>query len=124
MHHEHRTTVAIATNYTHPFEFVFGNVLPSIMGQLILGPHMHITTVWCWAILRTLESQEGHCGYDFPWSVFRLLPFGSDYGYHVYHHSHNIGNYSSFFTLWDTILGSNKAYYRFLDEEREKKAIR
>ena len=51
-----------------------------------------------------------------------MLPFGSDYGYHVYHHSNNVGNYSSFFTLWDTVFGSNKAYYEFLEEVKEKKA--
>ena len=51
-----------------------------------------------------------------------MLPFGSDYGYHVYHHSNNVGNYSSFFTLWDTVFGSNKAYYEYLKELKEKKA--
>ena len=51
-----------------------------------------------------------------------MLPFGSDYGYHVYHHSGNVGNYSSFFTFWDTVFGSNKTYYEFLEEIKETEA--
>ena len=120
-HHEHKTTICITTNYAHPVEFIFGNVLTSASGVIILGSNMHITTAWAWYVIRTLESTEGHSGYDFPWSVWRMIPFGSDYGYHVFHHSNNIGNFSSFFTLWDSVLGSNKAYYQFLDEERERK---
>ena len=62
---------------------------------------------------------EDHCGYEFSWSPFRLLPFGSDYAYHAYHHSANIGNYSSFFTTWDSVFGSNKAYYEYLQERKD-----
>ena len=111
LHHEHKITVCITTNYAHPLEFIFGNILPVALGVIILGPRVHIVTVWTWFALRTFESTEGHSGYDFPWSIFRMLPFGSDYGYHVFHHSNNIGNFSSFFTLWDSVFGSNKAYY-------------
>ena len=119
LHHEHKVTIAIAVNYAHPLEFIFGNLLPAAVGTIILGKHMHITTVWAWYVFRTLESIEGHSGYDFTWSIFRMLPFGSDYGYHIYHHYHNLGNFSSFFTLWDTVLGSNKAYYEFLEEQKK-----
>lgn len=84
------------------------------MGVLILKPNMHFMTAFTWYSLRYIESVEGHSGYDFSWSIFRVLPFGSDFGYHAYHHSHNIGNYSSFFTVWDSVFGSNKAYYQYL----------
>ena len=120
-HHEHKITICITTNYAHPLEFIFGNILTTASGVIILGSRIHITTIWIWYMIRTLESTEGHSGYDFPWSVWRMIPFGSDYGYHVFHHSNNIGNFSSFFTIWDSILGSNKVYYEFLDEERKKK---
>ena len=121
MHHEHKTTIAITGIYAHPIEFLFGNIFPTIAGPLILGKHCHLTTLWIWSFLRTLESTEGHSGYEFSWSIFRLIPFAPDYGYHVYHHSHNSGNFSSFFVLWDSIFGSNKTYYEFLNEIREEK---
>lgn len=110
-------TISIAAQYAHPIELVFGNFVPAAMGILLLGTRMHMTTAFTWYIIRYAESAEGHCGYDFSWSPFRLIPFSSDYAYHSYHHSHNIGNYSSFFTTWDTVWGSNKVYYEYLEQE-------
>ena len=55
-----------------------------------LGKRMHFATAFTWYTLRFIESAEGHSGYEFSWSPFRVLPFASDYGYHAYHHSHNI----------------------------------
>ena len=72
---------------------------------------MHMTSVFGWYIVRIAESMDGHCGYAFPWSPFKLLPLQGDEGYHAYHHSTNSGNYSSFFTLWDTVFGSNTDYH-------------
>ena len=60
--------------------------------------------------MRIGETIDGHSGYEFSWSPFRLLPFSSSAESHNYHHSHNDGNYGSFFILWDTIMGSNQAY--------------
>jgi len=120
IHHEHKVTIGMASHYAHPLEFVFGNLLPCAVGPIILGTRLHITVALTWYVLRNLESIEGHCGYEFSWSPFRVLPFGSDFAYHAYHHSHNIGNYSSFFTYWDTVFGSNKVYYQYLDERRQE----
>jgi sterol desaturase/sphingolipid hydroxylase (fatty acid hydroxylase superfamily) len=40
--------------------------------------------------------------------------------YHNFHHSHNIGNYSSFFSVWDTVFGTNKHYFEYKNrKERE-----
>ena len=87
---------------------------------------MHFATAFTWYFFRFTESAEGHSGYEFSWSPFRVLPFASDYAYHAYHHSHNIGNYSSFFTIWDTVFGSNSVYYNWKREEslaRDEKKI-
>lgn len=123
IHHEHKVTVSFSSQYAHPIEYIFGNVLPATVGPLILDTRMHFTVASTWYFLRSLESCEGHSGYEFPWSPFRLLPFGIDFGYHEYHHSHNIGNYSSFFSIWDSVFGSNSAYYEFLKERRSPAAV-
>ena len=123
VHHEHKVTIAAAANYAHPIEFLFGNVLPTAAGTLILGPKIHITTSLTWYVLRSMESTEGHSGYEFSWSMYRLIPFGSDYAYHVYHHTQNVGNYSSTFTFWDTVFGSNRQYYRYLADLEEEKEL-
>ena len=44
IHHRHVTTTGIAAEYAHPIEFVFGNLIPSLVGALILGPNIHLFT--------------------------------------------------------------------------------
>jgi len=117
IHHEYNITISISAQYAHPLEFVFGNLLPTAVGPLILGKKIHFTTLFVWYVLRHFESIDGHSGYEFSFSPFRMLPFASDYGYHVYHHSHNIGNFSSAFTIWDTVFGSNTAYFEYIKEK-------
>ena len=117
IHHEYNVTISISAQHAHPLEFVLGNMLPTAIGPLLLGKKMHISTLFTWYALRHFESIDGHTGYEFSFSPFRMLPMASDYGYHVYHHSHNIGNFSSFFTFWDTVFGSNKAYFEYLEEK-------
>ena len=41
--------------------------------------------------------------------------------YHDYHHSTNVGNYSGFFSFWDTICGTNQHYYKAIAKEEEEK---
>lgn len=110
MHHTYTQTVSIAAEYSHPLEFALGNLLPTAVGPLILGPNMHIVTVFAWYMVRVGETLDGHCGYDFSFSPYRLIPLSGSAEYHDYHHSKNVGNYSSFFSVWDTVFGTNKSY--------------
>lgn len=119
MHHTFKTTVGIAAEYTHPLEFILGNMLPCAVGPAILGPRAHIVTIFCWYAIRFGETLDGHCGYEFSWSPFRLIPLSGSAEYHDFHHSANVGNYSSFFCVWDTVFGTNKDYYKHL-EQREQ----
>ena len=114
IHHRYKQSLWCATIYCHPLEMVICNILPAVIGPMILGKKMHITTVMAWLFAISLGSIVDHCGYEFSWSPFRLIPFTCDYGYHVFHHSHNVGNYSTFLHFWDTILGSNKAHNEHL----------
>jgi sterol desaturase/sphingolipid hydroxylase (fatty acid hydroxylase superfamily) len=116
-HHEYRTTVGIAAEYAHPLEYVMGNIMPMVLGPKILAGRCHVFTFWLWLMMRIGETIDGHCGYDFSWSPYRLLPFSGGANYHDYHHSHNTGNFASFFTIWDTICGSNTNYFRFLNRK-------
>jgi sterol desaturase/sphingolipid hydroxylase (fatty acid hydroxylase superfamily) len=107
IHHTHRITTGIAAEYAHPIEFILGNMIPFASGPFILGKNIHLYTVMVWGVLRMGETLDGHSGYDFSWSPYRLIPFSTSARYHSFHHSHNIGNYSSFFSLWDTCFSSN-----------------
>jgi len=46
-----------------------------------------LATILIWFTLRVTETTEGHSGYEFSWSPFRLLPLSGSSDYHNYHHS-------------------------------------
>jgi len=121
-HHEYNITVSIAAEYAHPLEFVFSNLLPFAMGPKILGSQVHFATHLLWLIIRSMETVDGHSGYEFSWSPYRLLPLSGSSIYHNFHHSNNVGNFGSFFTYWDTLCGTNKAYYKYLSK-KEKETV-
>jgi sterol desaturase/sphingolipid hydroxylase (fatty acid hydroxylase superfamily) len=56
-----------------------------------------------------METVDGHCGYEFSWSPYRMLPFSSSAEYHNFHLSHNVGNYSGVSMYWDAICGTNES---------------
>jgi sterol desaturase/sphingolipid hydroxylase (fatty acid hydroxylase superfamily) len=114
--------VSIAAEYAHPVEFAICNHYPLFAGSFILRKKMHFTTFVLWGTFRVCETHEAHSGYDFPapislmlGNVFKMIPpflgITTDSPYHDYHHSKNVGNYSSFIVLWDSVLGSNQSYY-------------
>ncbi len=74
-HHEYRQPVTLGAEFAHPVEIFFGFMLPFQIGSIILGTRMHSVTLCLWGVYRIVEGGEAHCGYDFPWSPFRLLPF-------------------------------------------------
>lgn len=113
VHHQHITTVGIAAEYTHPIDFALGSLVPSGIAAMLLGNKLHMFTFLMFGVVRIGEGLDGHTGYEFSWSPYRLIPFSTSARYHDFHHSHNVGNYSSFFILWDTLLGSNASFYLF-----------
>ena len=118
-HHKFTTTVGLAAEYAHPIEFMLGNMMPTAMGPTILGPNMHLVSLIAWYIVRVGESLDGHCGYDFSFSPYRLIPFSGSAAYHDFHHSANVGNYGSFFCIWDTVFGTNKPFFEYEAERRK-----
>ena len=72
-----------------------------------------------WISIRLIETVESHGGYDFPWAMTRVFPLSVSSKYHNYHHLKNVGNYGSFFIIWDSIFGTNTQYYKdLLDHDK------
>jgi sterol desaturase/sphingolipid hydroxylase (fatty acid hydroxylase superfamily) len=86
---------------------------------MILGNNCHFMTYILWGVIRLGETTDGHSGYEFSWSPYRLIPFATSSAYHAFHHSHNIGNYSSFFNIWDTYFQTNKVFYQHYEKAEE-----
>lgn len=111
VHHAYSTSVSIAGEYFHPLDFLMGVLIPGSLGGMLLGKRMHFCSLLAWSLARSFEGVDGHSGYEFPWSPFRVLPLACSATYHDFHHSHNLGNYSSFFTFWDSLFGLNRPFF-------------
>lgn len=110
-HHEYKQPVGSVTFHMHLVEYII-NSLCHFSGGYVLGGRLHFFTLLIFSVLRLFETYDSHSGYEFPWSMFRVFPFGTDAAYHNFHHTKNAGNYSSFFYVWDTIFDTNTEYYR------------
>nr|XP_020491207.1 fatty acid hydroxylase domain-containing protein 2 [Labrus bergylta] len=75
-HHEWTAPIGIVSIYAHPLEHVISNMLPVVLGPVILGSHLSTTSMWyCLAFISTTIS---HCGYH--------LPFLPSPEFHDFHH--------------------------------------
>lgn len=110
-HHKFIYTTSIAAEHAHPIEQILVNNLAFHAGPILLGSRFHMYTFMIWGLIRHIDTHEAHSGYDFPFSMINVLPFGTGNSYHFFHHTKNVGNYSTFFTVWDIIFDSNVDYY-------------
>ena len=117
-HHEFYDVICLSSEYAHPVEYILGNLVPVVLGAILLQGRAHMLSQLVFTILRLIETIESHGGYDFPWAVTRMLPWSVSSRYHNYHHLKNLGCYGSFFILWDSVYGTNS---NFFEEERLEK---
>ena len=106
LHHEFRQPTVLAAHHFHPVEFVGVSLIGLMLGPTLLGRRMHLFTKLFWMLIRVGEAMDGHCGFELPWSPFRLLPFSNSSEYHDWHHTRNQGNFGSWFNWWDTLCGT------------------
>ncbi|KAL4772568.1 fatty acid hydroxylase superfamily-domain-containing protein [Aspergillus nidulans var. acristatus] len=108
IHHQYAAPFGLTAEYASPAEtFLLG--LGTICPPLILGSitgDVHLITVLGWMALRQLQAIDAHSGYDFPWSLRRIIPFWGGADWHDDHHRYFWGNYSSSFTHWDILMGT------------------
>jgi sterol desaturase/sphingolipid hydroxylase (fatty acid hydroxylase superfamily) len=97
-HHRFVHVRVPVAEYAHPVENAV-NFVAFFAGPLLLGAPF--TTLCVWVVLRIFETAEAHSGYAFTRSGSR----------HAYHHLHaHDGCYGSFLGLWDTLLGTDRAW--------------
>ena len=105
VHHKFNYTVSIAATATHPVEYIVSNVLPFVAGPTLLGAHC--ATMYAWILFRVSETVVNHSGYNFPWTMFTILPLQGTAKDHDDHHSKQVGNFGSLFSHWDRIMGTH-----------------
>ena len=114
MHHMYKENVSFCSEFAHPIEFFMGDMVPLMLGSLILQKRTHFVTMSVFTVLRIIETMESHCGYEFPWGITRFIPLSCSTDYHDHHHRVNKGNFATFFIVWDTVFGTNQTYYKGL----------
>ncbi|XP_062909177.1 fatty acid hydroxylase domain-containing protein 2 isoform X2 [Mobula hypostoma] len=75
-HHEWTAPIGVIALYAHPVEYVFSNMLPPMIGPILL--RSHVATMMLWFSLALLISTISHCGYHLP-----LIPSPE---FHDFHH--------------------------------------
>jgi len=64
MHHEWTAPIGVTSIYAHPIEHVFSNMLPPVLGPLLMGSHF--ATALLFFVLALVSTTISHCGYHFP----------------------------------------------------------
>jgi sterol desaturase/sphingolipid hydroxylase (fatty acid hydroxylase superfamily) len=118
IHHEFNETVTISALYSHPLEFIIGNIIPSSIAPMILGQRMHLLTHLVYIVMVLHESNDGHSGYTFSWSPHRVIPLTFDADFHIFHHWKFRGNYANYFSIWDKFFGTvNKTFIEYFNNK-------
>ncbi|XP_063933963.1 methylsterol monooxygenase 1-like [Zophobas morio] len=122
VHHTFPAPFSLTAEYAHPVETI---VLGIGFFIGLLSFCTHVSLMWAWVALRLIETCDVHSGYDFPYNPLHLIPYYGGAKFHDFHHMNTIGNYSSTFTWWDKLLGTDKQYENYckkMEKLREKEA--
>jgi len=79
IHHEFKAPVALASEYAHPLEYLFSNILPGALGPHLLSSHPLVS--WLWLTMGIGMTSFHHGGYVIPY-----YPFNEWALLHDYHH--------------------------------------
>nr|XP_033775701.1 cholesterol 25-hydroxylase-like protein 1, member 2 [Geotrypetes seraphini] len=106
IHHDYMAPFSLATQCLGGWELITVGFWTTA-NPIILK--CHLLTTWIFMVFHVYVSVEDHCGYDFPWSTSRLIPFGIFGGTvkHDVHHQKPMSNYAPHFTHWDKIFGTH-----------------
>lgn len=111
-HHRFTTPISWAAEFAHPVEGILANTIPTLAGPFLL--RAHVFTIVVWMMVRMWETLDAHCGFDFPFSPWRLIaPLMLGPEGHDWHHSHNRGNYGVS-RFWDWAMGTDLEYKKWL----------
>jgi len=99
VHHQFQAPIGLASIYSHPVEFVFSNLIPVILGPLLIRSHIAVIYAWVFTALST--TINGHSGFDLPIGILGVA------GNHDYHHEFYTGNFGAV-GLLDWFHGTRK----------------
>ena len=110
VHHEYRSTTAVAAEYAHWFEFIFGNFGTMAAGVLLLAPSLF--TIYVYSFLGTYTFVAHHSGYALPWITSPL-----HHDWHHFRYREAFGTYG-FIDRW---LGTDREFTALRDGQDVKR---
>ncbi|KAJ3108354.1 hypothetical protein HDU97_001479 [Phlyctochytrium planicorne] len=105
-HHEFTAPCGVAATYAHPIEHLFSNVIPIVVGPMIMGSHL--LTYWMWLTLATITTIATHSGFVIP-----LMPSPLRHDFHHYRFNSCFGVLGVLDYLHGTDIGSVEYKERF-----------
>jgi len=75
LHHEWQSPISVTAIYAHPLEHLLSNLLPGLLGPLLMGSHL--SSALLWFQLAQLSTLNAHSGYHLP-----FLPSNEAHDYH------------------------------------------
>ncbi|KAK2116598.1 Fatty acid hydroxylase domain-containing protein 2 [Saguinus oedipus] len=106
-HHEWTAPIGIISLYAHPIEHVVSNMLPAIVGPLVMGSHLSSITTWF--SLALIITTISHCGYHLP---FLPSPEFHDYHHRKFNQCYGVLGVLDHLHGTDTMFKQTKAYER------------
>jgi sterol desaturase/sphingolipid hydroxylase (fatty acid hydroxylase superfamily) len=116
VHHEYKQNVFHASQHNHPIDYLFSIAAPVVLALTIVRP-VHSFTQFHFAIYAVYTNLDDHVGYSFPFSPVRWFPLAALTQEHEFHHSVNIGCFSSKLDLFERLFGTNT---KFLEWEEKR----
>jgi sterol desaturase/sphingolipid hydroxylase (fatty acid hydroxylase superfamily) len=107
VHHEFRTTTALASEYAHPFEFAIGNFGILAVGVLLFLPSA--PSIALFTVLAITTIVVHHSGYALPWAPYALP--------HDWHHYRYVELFSTTGFI-DRVLGTAPEFFTLKDGDR------
>ena len=101
VHHEFRTTTAMASEYAHPFEFVAANFITLAGGVVLLAPSAPVIYLWELIAVHTVIAH--HSGYAVPW-----MSWAVHHDWHHYRYKECFGTTG----VLDRLLGTDPEFSR------------
>ncbi|MBN3301612.1 cholesterol 25-hydroxylase-like protein 2 [Amia ocellicauda] len=108
IHHQYSEPFSLVTQHLSAWELFCVGFWTTVDPLLL---QCHCLTTWGFMLFNIWISTDDHCGYDFPWSLHNLIPFGLWGGSikHDAHHQKPNTNFAPFFSHWDWLGGTSSA---------------
>ncbi|XP_052078570.1 fatty acid hydroxylase domain-containing protein 2-like isoform X1 [Mytilus californianus] len=109
LHHEWTAPIGIICIYAHPLEHCISNLMPIMMGPIIMGSHL--ATGWMWFFAALVSTTISHSGYHFP---FLPSPEAHDFHHQKFTNCFGVLGVLDRLHGTDNNFRSSKAYERHI----------